>query len=248
VALPCQLQALRKLDDLHPMLREKIPYRLGLVCGHTSSRKLLDRVLAKKGIPQDQIAEFAFRKGHWRGRSYVRLKDGTEITFPYLHFGLYQNLWIYCPRRCLACEDHFAECSDMSFGDAWLPELQSHPIKHSIFLSRTSECTRLLQEMLADGALAGAVADPFTLIRAQKRSLVYHKKNIAGRHGLAPLFGIKVPYEGGRRPRWNDLVGAAFFLMSYKLSRSERWVSFLLRVPRPLLYAYLLPMKLTINY
>ncbi len=247
VALPCQLRALRRLEAKYPELKERIAYRLGLLCGHASNRKLLDRVLAKQGIAQDQIAEFVFRKGHWRGRSYVRLKDGTENTFPYLNFGLYQNLWFHCARRCLACEDHFAEHSDMSFGDAWLGELKSHPIKHSIFLSRNPEHTAVLQEMLEEGTLDGSRTEPGVLIQAQKRSLVYHKWNIAGRHRLAPLFGMQVPYSGEHRARWNDLVGAPFFLLSYKLSHSERWAPLLLRVPRPLLYAYLLPMKLMIN-
>jgi coenzyme F420-reducing hydrogenase beta subunit/polysaccharide pyruvyl transferase WcaK-like protein len=247
VALPCQLSALREMEAKYPELKERIAYRLGLLCGHASNRKLLDRVLAKQRIPQDQIAEFAFRKGHWRGRSYVRMSDGTEYTFPYLRFGLYQNLWFHCARRCLSCEDHFAEHSDVSFGDAWLGELKSHPIKHSIFLSRSPEHTAVLQEMLEDGALVGSRTEPSVLIRAQKRSLVYHKRNIAGRHRLAPLFGMKVPYSGEHRARWNDLVGAGFFLLSYKLSHSDRWVPLLFRVPRPLLYAYLLPMKLMIN-
>ena len=248
VALPCQLAQLRKLEQKRPQLRERIAYRLGLLCGHASNRKLLDKVLKRKGIAQDQIEEFAFRKGHWRGRSYVRLTDGREITFPFLHFGLYQNLWLHCARRCLACQDQFAEQSDMSFGDAWLPELKSHPIKHSIFLSRAPEHTALLQEMLREGSLVGEAADPLALIRAQKRSLIYHKWGIAGRHRLAPLFGMKVPYEGSHRARWNDLAGAFLFLLAFRLSQSDRWDDLIMRLPRPLLYPYIAAMKLMVNF
>jgi len=248
VALPCQLRALRKMEAKYPELREKIAYRLGLLCGHASSRRLIDKVLSMKGIAQDQIAEFAFRKGHWRGRSYVRLHDGTEITFPFVHFGLYQNLCFYMARRCLACQDHFAECSDMSFGDAWLRELKSHPVKHSIFLSRNPRCTALFQEMLDDGAIVGGSADPYALIGAQKRSLVYHKKNIAARHRLARLFGMNIPYRGEHRPRWNDLIGAFFMLLNVRLSYDPRYSDRLFRIPRPLLYAYLLLNKITINF
>ncbi|NWG32779.1 MAG: Coenzyme F420 hydrogenase/dehydrogenase, beta subunit C-terminal domain [Rhodocyclaceae bacterium] len=248
VALPCQLKALRRMEQKHPELRARIAFRLGLLCGHASHRKLLDKLLERKGIPQNQIADFAFRKGHWRGRTYVRMSDGAEITFPYLDFGLYQNLWLYCAPRCLACDDHFAEHSDMSFGDAWLPELKSHPIKHSIFLSRNPESTAVLQEMIAHGTLAAEPADPFTFIRAQKRSLIYHKKNIAGRHRLACLFGMTVPYRGPHRPRWNDLLGAPLFLLPVRLSRSDRWARFIMRLPKPLLYPYIALMKLLINF
>jgi len=248
VALPCQLAHLRKLEQTRPNLADRIAYRLGLLCGHTSSRKLLDKLFAKKGIPQDQIEDFAFRKGHWRGRSYVRLSDGREITFPFLHFGVYQNLWLHCAPRCLSCEDHFAEQSDMSFGDAWLPELKRHPAKHSIFLSRSPECTALIEEMLAEGALAGEKADPLTLIRAQKRSLIYHKWNIAGRRRVAPLLGMNVAYDGPHRARWNDLVGGFLFLLPVRLSRSDRWTDLLMRLPRPLFYPYIAAMKLMINF
>lgn len=247
VALPCQLASLRKLEAKRLELTAKIAYRLGLLCGHTSSRKLLDKVLEKKSIPQDQIEDFAFRKGHWRGRSYVRLSDGREIAFPFLHFGVYQNLWLHCAPRCLSCEDHFAEQSDMSFGDAWLPELKSNPIKHSIFVSRSPGCTELLQEMLAEGVLVGETADPSTLIRAQKRSLIYHKWGIAGRHRVAPLLGMHVRYEGPHRARWNDLVGGFLFVLPVRLSRSDRWTDLLMRLPRPLFYPYLAAMKLMIN-
>ena len=247
VALPCQLRALRRMEQKHPELRARIAFRLGLLCGHASSRKLLDKVLANKHIPQGQIEEFAFRRGHWRGRSYARLREGAEITFPFLDFGIYQNLWLHCAPRCLACDDHFAEHSDLSFGDAWLPELKSHPVKHSIFLSRNPESTAVLEEMIADRALAVEPADPFALVRAQKRSLVYHKKNIAGRHRLAPLFGMTVPYRGPHRPRWKDLIGALLFLLPVKLSQSARWSNLIMRLPRPFLYPYIAAMKLTIN-
>jgi coenzyme F420-reducing hydrogenase beta subunit/polysaccharide pyruvyl transferase WcaK-like protein len=248
VALPCQLAALRKMEQKRPELRDKIACRLGLVCGHASDRKLLDRVLEKKGIRQEDIREFAFRKGHWRGRSYVSMNDGTEITFPYLDFGLYQNLWLHCARRCLSCQDHFAEHSDLSFGDAWLPELKSQPIKHSIIVSRSAEATAVLDEMMAQGALAAERADPFTLVRAQKRSLIYHKRNIAGRRRLAPLLGMRVSYDGHHRPRWNDLVGALFFLLAVRVSRNDRWADLVMRLPKPLLYPYLAAMKLMINF
>ncbi len=247
VGLPCQLSGLRKLEQKHPELGAHIAFRLGLACGHASHRKLLEEVLRRKKLAQEEIEEFAFRKGHWRGRSYVRLKDGREITFPYLDFGLYQNLWLHCAPRCLACVDHFAEHSEVSFGDAWLSELKSHPIKHSLLLSRTPEATAVLEEMMASGALAAEAADPFTLIRAQRRSLVYHKKNVAGRSRLAPWFGLKVSYSGPHRPRLNDLLGAPFFLLPVRLSKSDRWVRLLIGLPKVLLYPYLALMKLTIQ-
>ena len=248
VGLPCQLRGLSRMEAKWPELRDKIVYRLGLLCGHASSRRLIDKVLAVKGIAQDEIEEFAFRRGQWRGRSYVRLKDGTELTFPFLHFGLYQNLWFHCAPRCLACQDHFAEQSDMSFGDAWLRELKSHPIKHSIFLSRNPACTAVLEQMVAQGEIVGKPVEPYTLIRAQKRALIYHKKNIAGRHRVAGLFGMTIPYDGAHKARWNDLIGAFLLLLNVRMSGSPRYSDLLFRVPRVLLYAYLVPIKAMINF
>lgn len=94
VALPCQLSTLKQLEDKHPILRERFPYRLGLWCGHTTRRDLLDALLERKAIDQSQIVSFKFRKGHWRGHTHIRSNCGSDIVFPFLDYGAYQNRFI----------------------------------------------------------------------------------------------------------------------------------------------------------
>jgi coenzyme F420-reducing hydrogenase beta subunit len=248
VALPCHLQRLRRWEARDSALTGRIRLRIGLVCGRSSSKRLLQKVLRKKGLEEQDIADMRFRQGHWRGQTKLWLRDGQEVSFPFQDFGLYRNLHFECEMKCLHCEDPIGDYADLACGDAWLPELKQHPVKHSIAIARTPQAVAWIDQMIQDGYLTMRRVSPETVFRAQRRGLIPMKRGKVARARLGRLFGFKMKYDGTWRSHWNDYLVAAMVLLNYRLSRSKRLNALIFKAPKSLLRAYLMVMSLLKNF
>ncbi|RLC74809.1 MAG: hypothetical protein DRI81_13190 [Chloroflexi bacterium] len=244
VGLPCHVRALRRLETRNPALEHKIRLHVGLICGRSSSKKLLLNVLARKGIPEEKVMDIRFREGHWRGRMHIWLRDGSEITFPFQDFSLYRNLHFYCERRCLHCADPLGEQADIVCGDAWLSELRKQPIKHSLIISRTDQTTCWVQEMMEQRLLAVGDAPPETVFRAQRRGLIPARRGKEAKSRIGRLLGYRVRSQGAWRSRWNDYLMAAIVLLNHRWSHNRKLSPLIFHIPKPFLRLYVLVLSL----
>lgn len=248
VGLPCAISAFRKKCEKEDSgLSDKISYMVGLFCGHTSQKKMLDIVLRQKNISECDISEFYFRKGSWRGKTVIQLKDSSEISFPSWHYNLYQNLYVHSHPGCLNCTDHFAENADISVGDIWIKEFKSKEIKHSAFTARTDKGVELLGSLIKDNKIVANPADTRFLFRANKRAVIFHKaaraKRIAGK-----FWGIKIRKNPHAKPAGlNEILAALIFLGMYRWSESK-YGRAIFRLPYILLWIILIIAKLLTNF
>ena len=123
VALPCQVQAIRKLQAMDPIYKQKIVCVIGLYCGvqmyFEATRSLLNRF----GIQNDalgQIKRLDYRAGDWPGQFEVELHDGTTHHLSKAGFNFLYPF--FAVKRCWQCIDPMAELSDISVGDGWSNE------------------------------------------------------------------------------------------------------------------------------
>lgn len=248
VALPCQWRALNVFLERHSELREKIGLRVGLWCGHTSDRRLVDDFLRLRGIDTNDVSRFYFRKGHWRGETIVEYEDGRIRRMSFRKgYGLLQNLYIDSKRRCFSCTDHFCEGADVSFGDAWLGELKSEHIKHSMAVALTQRGLDALHALETNGGAYLMKTAPELAVQSQKRAVIWHTYGNAGRSRVGRIFRITIPRPEGINPRWNDYISAFLILAAYKAYAT--WLRpALLRLPWPLPYFYMLVQKTFLNF
>lgn len=248
VALPCQMAALEAHLGKHPELAERVFCRIALWCGHATKRELVDEFLKRKGINLEGVAGFHYRRGLWRGRTEIVMKDGKTVSFPFNSgYGLLQNLYIDCCRRCLGCPDHFGSNSDISFGDAWLPELKGRRIKYSMALAHTEKGRSIMEEANAHGTnIRMYDCDPVLPLRAQKRAVIWHTHNAAARASIGRFFGMRLNPPPGMKARLRDYPAAFIILLFVKLSES-RLRPLLFLTPRPLLKLVMLVQKFFLN-
>jgi len=123
VGLPCQVEALRKLQMNGNPEAKKIKLVVGLFCGLNQSFKSVEFILKKLKVRREDITGFSqrkkdFKKGKgWPGGFYIRTKDNKEF---FLGKEMYEYLYYkYASPRCLLCYDYTNEFADISFGDAW---------------------------------------------------------------------------------------------------------------------------------
>ncbi|EDY81710.1 Coenzyme F420 hydrogenase/dehydrogenase, beta subunit C terminal domain family protein [Verrucomicrobiia bacterium DG1235] len=247
VGLPSQINSLTRRMAKNEELRKKVGFRIALFCGHNSKKELIEHIWKKKGIDGRDIEQFRYRQGHWRGQMELTMKDGTLSRFPFQDFSHYQNLHILSLDRCLNCHDHMGYYSDLSTGDVWLHKMKVDPVKHSIFLARTSLAEEIIQKMKSSGLLEAKPVDRQFVYRSQKRSINYHY-NLSARAMVGKWLGVKVKDRTKEKPKVRDLVAAFIVLLNHKISKSPRLLFWFMKIPKPILSVYLYLFKGLVNY
>lgn len=229
VGLPCHLAGIKNKNIV----------KIGLFCGHSSQRTLIEKILKSK-YDLKKISSFCFRNGHWRGKSRIKLNDGSVHEIPYFNFGVYQNIFFNIPPKCLFCADHCAENSDISMGDLWLRKFKKQSLKYTCIISRKQWITDLLLEMCRNNAAMIGRIDPQDIIRAQKRPLIFHK---------FVTRAIKEIRYGKRTERlnWNDYFSARIILFNKGLSEKSYSRLFFM-VPWQIIFLYMVLVRFFLSF
>jgi len=249
VGLPCQLSTLKKILKNDKELEEKIVFTIGMFCGHISKDSLIKDVLKKKGIKEEDIAEFKFRRGHWRGKTYIKMKDGKVIRFPFSEYSTYQNLYFDSADRCISCNDHTAEQSDISCGDVWDFKYKKLGVKHNAVIVRSKKAKSVIDRMVKNKKVNLDKVHPEKIFRAQNRSLISHK-HIKARAVLAKILmdkEIKFDKEI-ERARWNDYLAAFLTIMHIKLAQKKIGRKIIFLLPRKFWFYYMALTKSLVNF
>lgn len=239
VGLPCDITALRRWTERDAELAAKVAWTVALFCGHNSRAELVDGVVEKlnREARRDDLAEFRFRTGHWRGELSAVYENGTEIRKPFKYFSDYRNLHFFCERKCIACKDHFGYDADISAGDVWLQSFRDRPIKETCLLVRSDRGADALATAAAAGKLVVEEAPLRLALDGQARVAPLHY-DLDARARASRWLGIRQPGDRGQPAPFLKTVSAAVSLANMRFSERHR-AHIVFRVPRPILRAYL---------
>lgn len=214
VALPCQVHALRKLEQIDPTLSRKIKYIFGLYCHCTMEVHGHEEAIKAFGIPLEEVAAFQFRGGGWPGGFFVVKKDGSQVA---LHEKILikdvMNVMfrLYGPKRCHLCIDALCEYADLSFGDFWAFDFAEDLAAHercTLISQRTATGKELMDEIQKIGEFT---VHTLPHARNSKRILrMARGKKSRAYVGLAekiqnnnpyPLYNFTLPTPSGKEKR-----------------------------------------------
>ncbi len=239
VGLPCDISNLTRWVVKDHNIARKIRLKIALVCGHNSRTELIDEISRKlEKEAASPLRSYHFRKGHWRGELEAGFMDGTSIRKPFSYFSLYQNHYFFSERKCLVCHDHFGYQADISLGDIWAYRFKHDPVKKTGVIIRTGQGADCWSSANRSGAITAAALDICDILDGQARAAPFHH-NVSARNRVAPLFGYKIPDSVHTRVTWHAWLAALTTLFNMRWSESERWKSWIFKLPRPLLKAYL---------
>jgi coenzyme F420 hydrogenase subunit beta len=144
VGVPCFVNAIDLMRLHDPKWNNRILYTIGLVCGHLKSQLYAEALAWQLDVKPDEIERVDFRlktegapssnykfgvktfnEPDWRTRDS---KDLIGTNWGHNAFAL---------SSCNACTDLFAYTSDITLGDAWLPEYEKNPKGTNIFVIRS---------------------------------------------------------------------------------------------------------------
>ncbi len=207
VALPCAVTAIRKAQRALPVLRKRIRYVFGLVCGHGVSKRFTDFLLAMVGLNEGTARRVNYR---YMGCSRTainyafRAQRKTGIwSRPIFSDRLLGRLWagrFFVPKVCDFCDDLFAPLADATFMDAWLPEYIADPRGTSIVVVRHPEVAELLEASRKDqtSQLQPIVIE--RVRRSQSAALTYKTVHLPLRVARAERDGLRIPRSFPRAP------------------------------------------------
>jgi len=192
VALPCQINGLRRLENIQSDLERKIVVRIGVFCTHVVSVNGMLYLLKLMGIEKEDVEELRYKtKMFGTTGLYVRTINGEESFVPLKKY--YTNFFdfFFIPLGCIKCNDMTAEDSDISVGKALFLGSSSDNPGYSLFIVRTEVGKKFLDEANEDLVIKSDV-DPELVIKSQPYYSIKKGKAIGGVKDRLTVYLYKV--------------------------------------------------------
>ncbi len=182
VALPCVISNLR--NSKIPFLDKKIKYSFGLLCSNNFNYSMLEFIKHRMRISNGSNIQYLNFRSEWP-EFVITIKTLEEevdrltekeykLNSKYWNFLFPLKMYIMS-HRCKVCEDLFAEYSDISFGDAWLPSLKKNDkIGTNICISKTKKGEELLKFANFENIFISPI-DSKKIIDSQKFTIYFKK-------------------------------------------------------------------------
>lgn len=145
VGLPCQIQALRKMQAKNDWRAKQIVYTIGLFCGSSMDNEVIDYLMKKLKV-KGKISDIQFRSRNNADASSLGgflVKSGnTEKYLDKEAYGFLRHLFMN--EACKFCFDQTNELADISVGDLWLKRKYGEKLPSSVII-RTKKGNELIE-------------------------------------------------------------------------------------------------------
>lgn len=245
VGLPCHIQGIRKAEAFSKKLQKRIVLHIGLMCSHAITFTGIEFLLEKLHIKKEQVAKLDYRGKGWPGSMTVQTKNHKSLSIPLI--GGWNAYWpifssfFFAPMRCMMCSDQTNEFSDISLGDAWLPELKYEKSGESIVVTRTKMAEDVIARMNAAKLISMRSLSLEKVVFSQSSNLQFKKDDLVSRLQVLKWFGLEIPRftpELVFSDSSMSYLRALFPCFSILASSNSYIKSILLRVPFPLFRLY----------
>jgi coenzyme F420 hydrogenase subunit beta len=158
--VPCNIKALRLLSLEDSILKERIKFTIGIICGGMKSANQSLMIGWQLGIKPKDLDGIDFRRKYKnrpadqkiyavlsKADKKERFKDASEI------YGTDYGAGFFKPKACDYCDDVVAETADISVGDAWLNDFSKDPRGNSLIIVRNQKLEDLLIKYNKEGVL-----------------------------------------------------------------------------------------------
>lgn len=224
VGLPCHIHGVRKAELRNNKLKNKIAIHIGIFCAKTISFSGTKILLENLGIKETDVEKLDYRGDGWPGKMTITLKSGKRKYLDISEY--YSNRFdLSVPWRCLLCSDFSNELADLSFGDAWLPEIMARDkVGTSIVISRNAAVENLITNMEKAKLITICKID-FESVKRSQENFAWKKKDLQARLHISRLMNKPTPdYRGMSllQPTViNYLASNLFFLKRFVASRRK---------------------------
>ncbi len=159
IGVACFIKAIRLAQYSDPLLKEKIPFLVGIICGGIKSRFFAEYLAEKSGVPKLLYAkpEFRIKDVSSSASDYSfgckNKADNVQHTVKMRSVGDMWGTGLFKANACDFCDDVTTELADISLGDAWLEPFVKDGKGTSVIVTRSSEASKIIGEGVKKGKL-----------------------------------------------------------------------------------------------
>lgn len=245
IGLPCHIHGIRKAEENVKGLKEKIVLHFGIICSHTVNFLGTEFLLEKLGVSSKEIAGIAYRGRGWPGSMSIKLNNNSSRSVPYVgkwnSYGPVFSSFFFTPKRCLMCPDETNELADISFGDAWIPELRNERKGESVIVARTNVGAKILSVALAEGVMSMKALKHNRVESSQAGPLKFKKRDFDCRLAIIESDGKETPAFNPRQICHFSFASVArnlFVFLNLKISENNSLKRVLVGIPLPIFRLY----------
>lgn len=160
--IPCFIKALRLASRESSILKERIAFTVGIVCGHLKSTAFAELFAWQCGIEPKDLRGIDFRtklpgrSASSYGVTVEGLREGDTVSITRPTSDLVGSNWghgFFKYKACDFCDDVVGETADISIGDAWLPEYEGDSKGTNVVVVRSPEIHSILLDAIENGRL-----------------------------------------------------------------------------------------------
>lgn len=235
VGLPCHIHGIRKAEAVNKKLKEKIALHLGILCGHSDTFSETEFILQKYAIKKEHVVQLDYRGQGWPGSMSIHLRNGMVRSIPYEEYINLHGLRFFMPGRCNLCADSISKLSDITFMDAWLPEIVAQDnTGKSIIVSRTRAGEALCQSAKLKRVIELEEITSNKVAQSQGK-MALSNKDLKACFYFSRLFGGSIPNYNMKLPRSgpiNYLRALVTYFNMWASSKGYMWkfIDLLLRL------------------
>lgn len=176
VGIPSFIMAIRLLSDKDDVIKDRIKYTVGLICGHQKSSKFAESMAWQVGIKPGNLKHIDFRKkildkpASEYGVEITGVIDGKEVSIVKPTKELLGQNWgqgYFKTKASDFTDDVMNETADITLGDAWLPEYTKDGKGNNVIVVRNPLIDDLIKEGIKSARLNLDVVDKETIFRSQ---------------------------------------------------------------------------------
>jgi coenzyme F420-reducing hydrogenase beta subunit len=198
IGVPCFIKGIRLAQTRNKNLKDRIVVCSGLICGQMKTKHYTSYIAKLAGV------QGTLKKVYYRGKNpnyptsnyFYSFENDTGNTEKIFWNNGVSEAWLnrwFTPNPCNYCDDIFAECADIAFMDAWLPEYSNDSQGTSIVLVRS----HLMQEVIDCGIKdKEIVLDPILIekvMQSQAGVIDIKRQHLAYQLYLGYQKGLKMP-------------------------------------------------------
>ncbi len=176
VGIPSFIMAIRLLAEKDEIIKERIKFTVGLICGHQKSSGFADFFAWQVGIKPGNLKSINFRKkildksannygvemtGSINGEIVSIIKPTKELIGHNWGQGFFKT------KASDFTDDVMNETADITLGDAWLPDYMKDSKGNNVIIVRDPLIDELIKEGIQTDKLKLDIVDKETIFKSQ---------------------------------------------------------------------------------